>query len=55
MEHSQSETKLDDQVWLAWSAKNARRDRERARGRWKLFGAAMTLVAIVTLILLMRS
>jgi len=55
MEHSQSETKLDEQVWLAWAARNARRDRERARGRWKLFGVVMICVAIVALILLLRS
>jgi len=54
MEHAQSETKLDEQVWLAWAAKKARKDRERARGRWKLFGAAVILVAIVALIVLVR-
>ena len=55
MADARSETKLDEQVWLGWAAKNAHRDRERARGRWKLFGAAMILVAIVALIVLMRS
>jgi hypothetical protein len=55
MNHSHSETKLDKQVWLMWAAKNARRDRERARKRWKLFGAAMACIAIVALIVFMRS
>ena len=55
MKYSQSETKLDEQVWLMWAAKNARRDRERARKRWKLFGAAMMFVAVVALIVFMRS
>lgn len=54
MEYSQSETKLDRQVWLMWAAKSARRDRERARKKWKLVGAAMTLVAIVALIVFLR-
>lgn len=55
MEDWQSVTKLDEQVWLVWAAKNARRDRERARGTWRLCGAAMIFTAIAALIAVMRS
>ena len=55
MEQWQSVTKPDEKVWLAWVAKNARRDRERARRRWRLSGAAMIFIAIAALIVLMRS
>jgi len=54
MEYSQTVTKLDEQVWRAWLAKNARLDRERARRRWKLFGMLMIFVVIAMLLVLKR-